>query len=234
MISPTWEINRTVFADAQDVDEQSLVFAAQHKDSQAFNHLAHRYQSQVYNIAYRLLGESQSAADAAQEAFLSAFRAIGQYNGRSFKSWIMRIVCNECYDRLRYRRRHPEESLEHLVGELDLDHSLLLEAKQELPEGRVLRQELFEAIQRGLLELPADQRTAIVMADILDYDYVTIAEITGTALGTLKSRISRGRIRLRYLLSVQGHRRSATDSLRAPADRTRGMRRRFAGVVQER
>ena len=101
----------------QGVNEQELVCAARFGDTHAFSCLVNRYQSLAYNLAYRMLGDSQSAGDAAQDAFLSAYRAIGQHRGQSFKPWILRIVANKCYDRLRYRQRHPEDSLECLSYE---------------------------------------------------------------------------------------------------------------------
>jgi RNA polymerase sigma-70 factor (ECF subfamily) len=215
----------------QGVNEQELVCAARFGDTHAFSCLVQRYQSLAYNLAYRMLGDSQSAGDAAQDAFLSAFRAIGQYRGQSFKPWILRIVANKCYDRLRYRQRHPEDSLECL--ERESEHSAILTSKQELPESYLLRQELSSALQGSLLMLPADQRTAIVLADILDCNYVAIAEITGASVGTVKSRIYRGRMRLRYLLSARGQSLPAPDPLRTGAKGSSRTARHLAGAFQE-
>ncbi len=96
------------------MDEQALIRAAQRGDLNAFNELVLLYQGRVYNLAYRIMGDGDAAADASQEAFISAYRAIGGYRGGSFRAWLMRIVTNACYDELRRRRRRPASSLEAL------------------------------------------------------------------------------------------------------------------------
>jgi RNA polymerase sigma-70 factor (ECF subfamily) len=215
----------------QVVNEQELVCAARFGDTHAFSCLVHRYQGFAYNLAYRMLGDSQSAGDAAQDAFLSAFRAIGQCRGQSFKPWILRIVANKCYDRLRYRQQHPEDSLECLSCELE--RSAPLTSKLGLPENYLLRQELCNAIQWSLLALPAEQRAAIVLADILDCNYGAIAEITGASVGTVKSRIYRGRMRLRYLLSARGQSLPAPDPVRKGAKESSRTAGHLASAFQE-
>ena len=92
------------------MDEPALISDAQHGDLNAFNRLVLEYQSPVYNLAYRILGETDAAADAAQEAFISAYKNIHSYRGGSFKAWLMRIVTNACYDELRRRTRRGPES----------------------------------------------------------------------------------------------------------------------------
>ncbi len=183
------------------MDEKAWIAAAQKGDVHAFNNLVRSYQRIAYNIAYRILGETESAADATQDAFISAFHAIGQFRGGSFRSWILRIVTNECYDQLRRKRRRPEDSLDDLV--VEPDHSDMMADHQEMPEEHAMRMELGEVIQRNLMELPEDQRVVIALADIQGYSYEEIAQITGVAIGTVKSRLNRGRTRLRELLLRQ-------------------------------
>jgi len=185
----------------QSTGEAALIAAAQRGDVHAFNRLVRSYQRLAYNVAYRVLGDGESAADATQDAFLSAFRAVGQFRGGSFKAWILRIVTNECYDQLRRKQRRPEDSLDDLA--VEPDHSATLTDEHELPEDYALRQELGEAIQKGLMTLPPDQRMVIVLADIQGYSYEEIAEMMGVAIGTVKSRLNRGRTRLRDLLLEQ-------------------------------
>jgi RNA polymerase sigma-70 factor (ECF subfamily) len=180
------------------MDEKALIAAAQGGDVHAFNRLVRSYQRLAYNLAYRVLGEAENAADATQDAFVSAFRAIGQFRGGSFKAWVLRIVTNECYDQLRRKQRRPEESLDGLG--VEPDHSATFMDTQELPEDHALRQELSGMIQAELMKLPADQRMVVVLSDIQGYSYEEIAEITGVALGTVKSRLNRGRGKLRDLL----------------------------------
>ena len=185
----------------QNVAEKALIAAAQGGDVHAFNRLVRSYQRLAYNVAYRVLGDGENAADATQDAFLSAFRALPQFRGGSFKAWMLRIVTNECYDQLRRKQRRPEDSLDDLA--MEADHSATFTDAQELPEDYALRQELGGAIQKGLMTLPPDQRTVIALADIQGYSYEEIAAIMGVAIGTVKSRLNRGRTRLRDLLLEQ-------------------------------
>ena len=185
------------------MDEPGLIRDAQRGDLNAFNRLVLEYQSPVYNLAYRIMGEGDSASDAAQEAFISAYKHIGGYRGGSFKGWLLRIVTNACYDELRRRKRRPAASLEALavVPEgPDADAEAALVSKDESPEARVERKELAREIQNCLDHLPADMRVVAVMCDIQGLDYAEIAQATGAALGTVKSRLSRARARLRECL----------------------------------
>ena len=180
------------------MDEQGVVAAARRGDAQAFNKLIVTYQTLVYNVAYRILHDQDAAADATQEAFLSAFHAIGSFRGGSLKAWLLRIVTNACYDHLRTAQRRPTSSLDDLLT--DPDHSAMLMDEAESPEDYALRQDLGRAIQAGLDELPPDQRATLILSDIQGLSYEEIAQATGVSLGTVKSRLSRGRARLRDYL----------------------------------
>lgn len=185
------------------MDEPALILEAQRGDLDAFNRLVLEYQTPVYNLAYRIMGEGDSAADATQEAFISAHKHLHYYRGGSFKAWLMRIVTNACYDELRRRKRRPSASLEALtvVNEgPDADSEASLVSHDELPEEQVLRHELAQAIQDCLNRLPDDMRVVAVMCDVQGMDYAEIAAGIGTALGTVKSRLSRARARLRDCL----------------------------------
>ena len=163
----------------------------------AFNALVLHYQDLAYNVAYRLLGDPDAAADAVQEGFISAWQHIGSFRGGAFRAWLLRIVTNGCYDALRRRQRRPAASLDDLAdGEVGFDPP----DPADSPDRLVLRRESIAAIQRALLELPLDQRTAVVLYDVQGLSYDEIAEIGGVSLGTVKSRISRGRAKLRGLL----------------------------------
>ena len=100
--------------DGASVEEKALIHQAQRGDLEAFNRLVIAYQRQVYNLAYRLMGDQASAEDATQEAFISAFRGLRGYRGGSFRAWLLRIVRNACYDEFRRRKRRPTTSLEEL------------------------------------------------------------------------------------------------------------------------
>lgn len=187
---------------SKHMDEARVIQEAQKGNLAAFNQLVMAYQGTAYNVAYRVIGQGEAAADACQDAFLKAYQAIKQYRGGSFKSWLMRIVTNACYDQLRYKRRRPVASLEELAEESD-DHSDMLVNDAEQPEEYVLRGEMGEMIQSGLNQLPEEQRLVLVLSDIQGFSYQEIAEIVEQPLGTIKSRLSRGRQRLRDFLLAQ-------------------------------
>ena len=181
------------------MDEAALIKDAQKGSITSYNTLVLHYQEQVYNVAYRIMGEVDSASDATQEAFIAAFRSIHTFRGGSFKAWLARIVTNACYDELRRRKRRPQASLEALYVEDEAPNPHLV-AHSETPEQYTQRMELQTAIQSCLQGLPEDQRTAAILSDIEGFSYEEIAVSAGVALGTVKSRLSRARLRLRDCL----------------------------------
>jgi RNA polymerase sigma-70 factor (ECF subfamily) len=178
------------------MDELALIKEAQRGNVESFNSLVLHYQVSVFNLAYRLIGEPDTAADATQEAFISAYGHISQFRGGSFKSWLMRIVTNSCYDELRRRKRRPSMSLD----DSDNESVERLISPAESPEAQVQRTALNQAIQDCLNDLPEEQRLVTVLCDVQGYDYQEISEIASVSLGTVKSRISRARQRLRDCL----------------------------------
>lgn len=183
-------------------EERRLVAAAQRGDVEQFNALVRLYEGRVYNICYRMLGDSESAADAAQDAFISAFRNLRSFRGGSFRSWMLRIATNICYDALRARKRRPAVSLDREADEDDDSSPLQIADDSESPTDFALRRELAVAIQQGLGELPEEQRVILILSDIEGLAYEEIAQITNTNIGTVKSRLSRGRARLRDVLKA--------------------------------
>jgi RNA polymerase sigma-70 factor (ECF subfamily) len=181
------------------VTEDRRARLAREGDLSAFNELVIEYQTLVYNVCYRMLGQAQAAEDAAQEAFVSAWRNIGTLRGEAFRPWVLRIAANLCRDELRRRSRRPSSSLD-----------VALEAgvpeppdASPLPEETALNKELRAGLDAALAALPEDQRTAIVLCDVEGLDYGEIAAVMKTSLGTVKSRIARGRMRLREALLRQ-------------------------------
>ena len=177
-------------------DEEQLITRSQQGEVAAFNQLVLHYQQLLYSTVFRLLGEPESAADVTQDAFMAAFRAINTYHGpSSFRAWLLRM------------QRRPASSLEALLE--DDEHYTRIESQEtnltaarvdENPEQTLLTKELHELIQHGISQLPLEQRTAIILCDIQGLSYEEIAQITETSLGTIRSRISRGRTRLRDYL----------------------------------
>ena len=185
------------------MEEASLIAAAQQGKVDAFNELVLAYQQQVYNLAYRILGDPASAADAAQDAFISAFENIGRFRGGSLKSYLLRIVANRCYDELRRWKRRPATSFEDF-GEVDEEANPALVNGGERPEDYAERQEMARMIQTGIETLPPDQRITLALSDVQGLSYQEIAEATEVSLGTVKSRLARARGKLRDYLQAQG------------------------------
>ena len=180
-------------------EEVQLVSRSQEGDVHAFNLLVEHYQNRIYALCYRMLGDPDAAADATQDTFLSAYRSIARYRGGSFVAWLLRIATNQCYDQLRARKRRPQTSLDNFDQESD-EAARQFTDPGEAPDERTLRAELAHEIERRLAELPDDQRLAVILSDIQGYSYDDIATATGWPLGTVKSRISRGRTHLRESL----------------------------------
>ncbi len=182
------------------VDEEGrLVDAARRGDVEGFNALVRLYERRVYNLCYRMLGDADAAADVSQETFLSAYRNLRSFRGGVFRSWLLRIATNACYDALRAQKRRPTVSIDASDGDEDATPLHLVDSSPG-PEDAVQRRELAAFLQRGLASLPEDQRAIVVLCDIEGLSYEEIAQITGVQLGTVKSRLSRGRGRLREIL----------------------------------
>lgn len=183
------------------MDELALIQDARHGDLNAFNRLVLAYQDNVYNQAYRILGDAQSADDATQEAFISAFHNLKSFRGGSLRSWLLRIVTNLCYDELRRRKRRPTTPLEPLDDAGDeIESPAWMMDPGESPEQTAERVELGRAIQHCLDELPVEFRVIVTLVDIQGMDYTEAAEVIGKPLGTVKSRLARARLRLRDCL----------------------------------
>jgi len=183
------------------MNEPSLITSAQRGDLDAFNTLVLHYQDIVFNTALRILGDEDQAADATQEAFISAFRNITSFRGGSFKSWLMRTVTNACYDELRRKKRRPTTPLEPETddGE-EMDTPRWLADPSLTPEQAAEAAEVEHALQHCLDALPTDFRTVVVLADIQGLDYTEVAASVRVPLGTIKSRLARARLRLRECL----------------------------------
>lgn len=178
--------------------EQQLIEKSLAGEIKAFNQLVEAYQGMAFSVAYRLLQDGDSAADALQDSFIKAFRALESFRGGSFKSWLMRIVTNTCYDVLRANKRRPTDSLDDLP--VEQDHAQQLIDPQASPEVEAERGELQALIGRAINALPDDQRLALILCDVEGYAYDEIVQITGANMGTVKSRISRARGRVREIL----------------------------------
>ena len=183
------------------MNEEALISDAQNGSLDAFNTLILTYQDNVFNAALRIMGDEDLASDAAQEAFISAFKGIQAFRGGSFKGWLMRIVTNACYDELRRKKRRPTTPLEPETddGE-EMDSPRWLADPNMTPDQVAEADELEHAIQHCLDNLPLDFKTVVVMADIQGLDYSEVASSVRVPLGTVKSRLARARLRLQECL----------------------------------
>jgi RNA polymerase sigma-70 factor (ECF subfamily) len=183
------------------MDESALIESAQRGDLDSFNTLILHYQDAVFHTALRILGDEDPAEDAAQEAFISAFRSLSSFRGGSFKAWLMRTVTNACYDELRRQKRRPTTPLEPESNEgEEIDSPRWLADPKMTPAEQLEADELEHAIQHCLNALPSDFRTVVVLADIQGMDYGEVATAVRVPLGTIKSRLARARLRLRECL----------------------------------
>ena len=179
--------------DYMQPDDAELVSRSQKGDLGAFNVIVERYQTQVFNVSARLLSNAASAEDATQETFISAYKAIGRFRGGSLRAWLLRIATNNSYDAMRASRRRPVQSLDQ-----SMDNPGFREPTGgESPEQLALRGELGAEIQRAISSLPNDQKTVMVLIDVQGLSYEEAAQSMGGSIGTIKSRLSRARARVR-------------------------------------
>ena len=179
--------------------DERLVIAAQGGDLTAFNALVTRHERAVYALCYRMLRETTAAEDAAQDTFVKAWASLRSFRGALFRPWVLRIATNRCYDVLRARGRRPADSLDAELVEVE-PRWTSQSTDNEHPEAFAARSELSGALERALSSLPDDQRVVMILSDVHGHSYDEIADILGVAIGTVKSRISRSRSRLREIL----------------------------------
>lgn len=172
---------------------------AQQGDMAAFNLIVERHQRAVYSTCLRMLRDPHLAEDAAQDSFVRAWNAIQSFRGGIVRPWLLRIATNRTYDILRSRARRPASSLDAQPFESEPEWTTQV-SSGEHPEHFTTRGELSDLLQDALASLPDDQRLAIVLSDVQGYGYDEIAQVMDIAVGTVKSRISRGRARLREYL----------------------------------
>jgi len=170
-----------------------LVERAQAGDLAAFNDLVECYQDQLYGLVARMVPDPDQAADVVQEAFFSAYRNLASFRGGIVRSWLSRIAVNAAMDLQRARKRRPVQP----YPELEDDSWQPPAGEDADPERQVVTAERVTALNAALAAIGDDQRAAIVLFDVEGFDYAEIAEMTGVSLGTVKSRIHRGRLALR-------------------------------------
>lgn len=173
-------------------------------DAAAFDALVNRYTNDVYGLLYNITQDAEEAADLTQETFLKVFKAIKQFRGDAdLKTWLFRIAVNQSHNRFRWWKRRKREktfSLDAPLGESETPFCETFESKTENPEENVLRRERERKLIKALRNLPEIFREAVVLCDIENLSYEEIASVLEINIGTVKSRIARGREELRRKL----------------------------------
>ena len=189
--------------DGAETDEV-LVRRFREGDAGAFGTLVERHGRRVYNVCLRILGDPDEAADASQDAFVTAIRKLHTFRGdAAFTTWLHRVTVNACYDSLRRKRRRP---MLHIVADEDRPHAGPAVADH------AERVDLSVDVARALREVPEEFRVALVLADVEDLPYDRIAEILEVPVGTVKSRVFRGRAALGRALGEPSDRSRASEA----------------------
>ena len=183
-----------------NIGDLELIRRSKEGDLDAFNEIVARYQRPVFNIAARILGSASYADDATQETFISAYRAIGKFRGVNLAPWLARIAKNQCYDMIRSMRRRPSDSLEENLA----NPSFVAAQSGDSAEEGAIRSELAAEIQSAILSLAEAQRLVVTLIDVQGFSYEDAATAAGVSKGTVKSRLSRGRARVRDYLRQRG------------------------------
>lgn len=180
--------------------EQKLIARAAKGDGRAFEELIAPQEKRMYAVALRMCGNRDDAQDCLQDAMLRVFRALPNFKGESaFSTWAYRITVNACLDAIRRRKSKPNSSLDDL-----LDEGYSPQADEsETPEEQLLARERKRTVMEAIEELPEDMRSAVVLRDVDGFSYEDIAKMLEINVGTVKSRISRARERLRQKLLTQ-------------------------------
>ena len=185
-----------------------------------FENLVSRTKRQAYNMAYRMTGNRDDAEDLTQEAYLRAYRSFDKYDrALPFENWFFRILSNLFVDRLRRKPKQAPLSLNQSLTNADGEDDFTLEVPDEEsnPENQFMKDILDERLQNALTTMPKDFRTAVMLCDVEGLSYEEIAKAMGTSIGTVRSRIHRGRLMLRKRMEcepVRTKRRSLAAALK--------------------
>lgn len=187
-------------------DMSMTISAARRGDESAFNQLVVYYQSAAERVAQHILKTEEAAADAVQEAFVKVYKAMRRFQDGNFRSWLLRIVTNTCYDHLRREKRRSAMSLDELTEQSKADIAIQPsffhnETQAADPERQAIRQETMDNLLHTIDQLPLWHRNVVLLIDVHGYDYAETAEMLGLPLGTIKSRLSRARASLRQELA---------------------------------
>lgn len=195
------EDHRSTTASDDPIKRRDLILMEQARGGSldAFNNLVLCYQDMLFALVVRMVPDRDQASDAVQEAFFSAYRNMAGFRGGSVRSWLSRIAINAAMDAQRLKKRRPADP----YPELEDDSWQPPAPDTDNPVTTTMQAERHRALNAALARITDDQRSAIVLFDVEGYDYAEIADMTGVSLGTVKSRIHRGRLALRDNLAGQ-------------------------------
>lgn len=182
---------------ATDQDER-LIFAAARGDLDAFNQLVTRHERSVLNLCWRMLGTLPEAEDASQDSFIKAWTNAKSFKGGAVRPWLLRIATNTCYDNLRAKGRKPTGSLDAL--EFESEPGWSTQSDPVDPVRFAETGDLSRMLESALAQIPDEQRLAVTLCDIQGLPLAEAAEVMQISLGTVKSRLFRGRAKLRDLV----------------------------------
>jgi len=201
MSSPMMVTSPLPWSNPKAYNEVELVKEAKAGDRDAFNRLILAYQDAIFNLAMRILGSEDAADDITQITFLTAYAQLPRFRNGSFRAWVYRIATNACYDEFRLHKRHPVLSID---GKDQFDERMVplyeFPSSSVSPEVQAERDEQAQLIQAALEQLDADQRMVVVLVDLQEFDYQQAAQALNIPIGTVKSRLSRGREHLHAIL----------------------------------
>ena len=193
------------------MSEEQLIRRAQQGDNGAFEELLLLHQKKVYNLCLRMSANPDDALDLSQEAFLRAWRSLGQYQFEAnFSTWLFRLTSNICIDFLRRKKRRQETSLTESYDDSDEGAELSVPDAQPGPEQQAMTNETKIELARAMEQLSPEHREILQLRGIEDLQYEQIADILGVRVGTVKSRLARARLALRKILKAGNYFDSAS------------------------
>jgi RNA polymerase sigma factor (sigma-70 family) len=176
-------------------DEETIIRNCLDGDADSYSILINRYKTMIYNVAFRMVGDEDTAKDLAQESFIAAYRGLGQFRfGSKFSSWLYSIAMNKCRDHLKLEKESVSTD----------EISDIMPASGTSPERTVAAEQSKDILQRALDALPVEYRQVLILKHIEEFDYQEIANITGTSISALKVRAHRGREMLKKILEETG------------------------------
>lgn len=184
------------------MDEQTLIERAKQGDVEAFEILINEHQKRIYNIAFKMLGNQEDALDLSQEVLIKIFKNIHKFHGSSkFSTWVYRVATNTCLDEIKKRRKHTTYSIDERMQTEDGDLATDIPDTSPTPEATAIQKDIQKILYDGINQLGDEHKKVIILRDLNGFSYEYIAKILKCSEGTVKSRISRARKRLKKILS---------------------------------